>query len=102
MGKGYIFRKGLSKKNSILQLQICKAIATIAQPTSSRKFNCLKRSGKGLLRHINGKEERESKYKTEQELCHIFQQVPLHGLQCQKQEGEWSTNADCRARAGIF
>lgn len=73
MGKGYIFRKDLSKKSSVLQLEICKAIVTIAQPTSSRKFNCLKRSGKGLLRHINGKEERKGKCKTGQELCHIFQ-----------------------------
>lgn len=73
MGKGNIFRKDLSKKSSVLQLEICEAIVTIAQPTSSRKFNCLKKRGKRLLRHINGKEERESKCKTEQELCHIFQ-----------------------------
>lgn len=73
MGKGYIFRKDLSKKSSVLQLEICKAIVTIAQPTSSRKFDYLKRNGKELLRHINGKEESENRYKTEQELYHIFQ-----------------------------
>lgn len=73
MGKGYIFRRDLSKKSSVLQLEICKAIVTIAQPNSSRKFDCLKRNGKELLRHINRKEERENRYKTEQELYHIFQ-----------------------------